>query len=213
MKSSRRPCNTWPSWETRPIWSISPAARQDLAHAIRLLRSNGIFLSDRRVVKTQRLVAAAAVLDGRAEADARDLWPLLFAVPTPAEQALARDVLRDLLDHSQSAGVPHAATEASLSPKAQAELLLARGHELFSKRPDAGTEADARAHTAWCLRLEGLGREIDATLHPAQQPDALQALRDRLGCELTEREPEVDREPNSGHASEQATEAAPSAVR
>ncbi|MCE9575569.1 MAG: AAA family ATPase, partial [Deltaproteobacteria bacterium] len=44
------------------------AIRPALAEAIRALRGAGIALSDRRVVKLQRLVAAAAALDGRAEA-------------------------------------------------------------------------------------------------------------------------------------------------
>src|SRR4051812_37927038 len=39
--------------------------RSHLAHAIRVLRKNAVVLSDRRAVKTQRLVAAAAVMAGR----------------------------------------------------------------------------------------------------------------------------------------------------
>ncbi|HTJ85319.1 MAG TPA: AAA family ATPase, partial [Polyangiaceae bacterium] len=39
--------------------------RPRLAHAVRLLRKAGIALSDRRVVKTQSLIAAAAALAGR----------------------------------------------------------------------------------------------------------------------------------------------------
>ncbi|MBC8102485.1 MAG: AAA family ATPase, partial [Cytophagales bacterium] len=68
-----------------------------LAQAIRILRQNGILLSDRRAVKAQRLLAAAAVLAGRPHPTEADLWPLLLAVPTREEQALARDCLRDLL--------------------------------------------------------------------------------------------------------------------
>ncbi len=49
------------------------AIRPALAEAIRTLRGAGITLSDRRVVKLQRLVAAAAALDGRAEATTADL--------------------------------------------------------------------------------------------------------------------------------------------
>ena len=49
--------------------------RDRLAHAIRLLRGAGIGLSDRRAVKVQRVVAAAAVLDGRDSPTEVDLWP------------------------------------------------------------------------------------------------------------------------------------------
>src|SRR5262249_57018830 len=55
--------------------------RPHLAHAIRLLRGAGIVLSDRRSVKVQRLIAAAAVLAGRAEPSEADLWPGVLGVP------------------------------------------------------------------------------------------------------------------------------------
>ncbi|MEO1172086.1 MAG: AAA family ATPase, partial [Myxococcota bacterium] len=48
------------------------AARPVLANAIRTLRSAGIALSDRRCVKLQSLVAAAAAIDGRTAADDRE---------------------------------------------------------------------------------------------------------------------------------------------
>ncbi len=56
--------------------------RPDLAQAVRLLRQANIRLSDRRIVKAQRLIAAASVLAGRMPAQRRDLWPLLYAIPT-----------------------------------------------------------------------------------------------------------------------------------
>ena len=43
------------------------------ADAIRLLRQNGIILSDRRVVKTLKLIAAAALINGRFEADRKSV--------------------------------------------------------------------------------------------------------------------------------------------
>ncbi|MFT7623635.1 MAG: MoxR-like ATPase [Myxococcota bacterium] len=63
------------------------AVQGPLAHAVRLLRKDGIALSDRRVVKAQKLTAAAAAMDGRATADERDLWPLIYAIPTAEEQS------------------------------------------------------------------------------------------------------------------------------
>src|SRR5215213_9183384 len=53
--------------------------RPHLAHAIRMLRGAGISLSDRRVVKVQRLMAAAAAMAGRDRATDADLWPLVLA--------------------------------------------------------------------------------------------------------------------------------------
>ncbi|MGO4778420.1 AAA family ATPase, partial [Lysobacter sp. 2RAB21] len=69
-------------------------ARSLLADAIRKLRGAGLSLSDRRIVKVQRLIAAATVLAGREVADEADLWPLFYVMPTREAQAAAQDVLR-----------------------------------------------------------------------------------------------------------------------
>jgi hypothetical protein len=60
---------------------------------VRRLRSAGIQLSDRRAVRSQALVAAAAALDGRRRATAADLWPLPLVVPTAEGQPVARGAL------------------------------------------------------------------------------------------------------------------------
>lgn len=72
-------------------------ARGALADAIRKLRGAGLSLSDRRIVKAQRLIAAAAVLAGRDHATEADLWPLFYVLPTREAQVAAQDVLRDSL--------------------------------------------------------------------------------------------------------------------
>jgi MoxR-like ATPase len=68
--------------------------RSSLSHALRILRSAGIALSDRRAVKAQFLIAAAALLDGRTSPAEADLWPLIFVVPTAKQQDIARESLR-----------------------------------------------------------------------------------------------------------------------
>jgi MoxR-like ATPase len=50
--------------------------RGQFEEIIRQSRSEAVDLSDRRVVKAQKLVAAAAMLSGRDRAEASDLWPL-----------------------------------------------------------------------------------------------------------------------------------------
>src|SRR5204863_9582183 len=102
------------------------AVRAELAHAIRVLRKNGIALTDRRAVKVQRLVAAAALLAGRVTPTPADLWPLVYAVPQPEAQRLARDVLREVLAASENATLAAAAAEASLGPMARATRIAAR---------------------------------------------------------------------------------------
>ena len=149
--------------------------RPILAQALRTLRQAGITLSDRRVVRTQRLVAAAATLAGRTVATGADLWPLLYAVPTRDEQNLARESLRSLLASTENATLPHAAEEASLGALARAQRLSGGIRKLLAAPPES-----LEAQAAWRLRLEGALREIDAGFVPEKLPDDLAQLRQRL---------------------------------
>ena len=145
-----------------------------LSHALREMRRHGVGLSDRRAVKMQRLVAAAAVLDGRTRATGADLWPIVFVAPTAEQQALAREALGDLLAQSQNTSLPAAAEEASLGPLARAGRIVNAGRALIESRP---TDGDGEAATAWRLRVEGIAREIDAGFAPEQRTPELAALR------------------------------------
>lgn len=153
---------------------LSPV-RPFLAHAIRLLRQAGITLTDRRAVKVQRLVAAAALLAGRETPTEADLWPLVIAVPTRDAQSLAREVLSDLLAQSQNATLRAAAEEASLGPLARAARLASEGRDLLESPPALPEEQEA-----WRLRLEGVAREIDAGFASASLPTDLADVRSRI---------------------------------
>lgn len=148
--------------------------RGALAQAIRLLRKAGVMLTDRRVVKVQRLVAAAAVLDGRASPDEADLWPLVYAVPSAAAQATAREALHDLLASSRNRLLGAASEEASQGPLARADRLLKAGRLLLD-----GGRGDLD-EAPWKLRLEGIVREIDAGFVPARLPPPLASLREEI---------------------------------
>jgi MoxR-like ATPase len=153
--------------------------RPHLAHAIRLLRGAGIQLSDRRAVKSQRLVAAAAALAGRDAATEADLWPLVLAVPTREQQALARECLRDVLVRAENAALPAAAEEASQGPRARAARIASAGREALAARPeDAGELGD------WRLKLEGIVREIDAGFSREAMPPELAEVRERIVAAL-----------------------------
>jgi MoxR-like ATPase len=146
-----------------------------LAHAIRLLRGAGVVLSDRRAVRCQRLVAAAAVLAGRSRPTDADLWPLVLAVPTREQQAIARECLHDLLGQTQSDTLPAAAEEASLGALARAARIAAAGREALEARPEG-----AEALEDWRLRLEGVVREVDAGFAPEALPPDLADVRSRI---------------------------------
>lgn len=142
---------------------VVPAA----ATAVRRLRHAGVVLSDRRVVRAQRLVAAAAVLDGRTAASAEDLWVLPLIAPSRETQALARDVLGDLIDRARNSSLVHAAEEFSRGPRARAERLALTAEKVLAGDPDR-------------LRVEATLREIDAGFTAETLPVALADTRARL---------------------------------
>jgi MoxR-like ATPase len=161
--------------------------RPQLAEAIRALRAAGIALSDRRVVKLQRLIAAAAALDGRTAASAADLWPIVYAVPSAEGQAQAREVLRPLLEASRNDTVGAAAAEASMSAPARAARLIDAARALLAAGPDGdgignGVGNDGRA--AYRLRLESVLRELDAGFAPEDRTPALVEIRSAVMAAL-----------------------------
>ncbi len=164
MAAARRECDLT---NVRPV----------IGAAIRRMRSAGISISDRRAVRSQNLVAAAAVLDGRSIATVADLWPLPLVVPTLAGQPVARDALGDLLSASQSRALPVAAEALSAGPIARARRLVAAADDL-NRDDTVGADIDRR------LRVEAVLREIDAAFAPEAMPQELSEARSRLTAVL-----------------------------
>ena len=151
--------------------------RQHIAQAIRTLRGAGITLTDRRAVRAQKLIAAAALMAGRDKPTEADLWPLIFVLPTREQQSLGRDSLRDLLSATENATLPIAAEEASLGPLARATRVAQAARQVLDARPD---NSEGEQDRAWRLQLEGIAREIDAGFTPEQMPTELIELRVRI---------------------------------
>lgn len=149
------------------------AARPALANAIRSLRQAGIPLSDRRIVKSQRLVAAAALLGGRLHATPADLWPLLYMLPTKETQESGRDTLSTSLAASGNPNMFSAVEEATLQPQSRASRLIEAARDCLTDTSEDGP-----------ARLEALLREIDANFSRDALPPELQALRLRLMAQL-----------------------------
>lgn len=148
------------------------AVRAELAACVRILRGAGIALSDRRAVKVQRLVAAAAALDGRRAASGADLWPIVYAVPQREEQDEARTLLRERLASARSGALSAAAEDASNGPEARATRITAIARALLGDLP-----TDESERRSWRLKLEGVAREIDAGFAPGALPAELSAVR------------------------------------
>jgi MoxR-like ATPase len=168
-------------------------ARSAIADAVRQLRAAGIRLSDRRIVKAQRLVAAAAVLAGRLDARPGDLWPMLYVLPTQAAQQQARDALRELFAQAEHPHLLHAVEEATLQPRSRLARLTESARACLAP-PEPGQAPDPLVAAP---RLEAVLREIDANFAPDQLPDDLAALRDQLRTRL--RVAETVSAPNTTH--------------
>ncbi len=151
-------------------------ARGALAAAVRQLRAAGLTLSDRRIVKAQRLVAAATVLAGRQRATEADLWPLFYVMPTQQSQLSAREVLRDRLAVAANPTL-HAAVElATLQPMSRVARLVDAAKSCL----DGGHDRAVQATLA-----EALLREIDANFTADALPEVLAEQRARLVATLS----------------------------
>ncbi|NWB29615.1 AAA family ATPase [Pseudomonas gingeri] len=151
--------------------------RPALANAIRRLRAAGIQLSDRRIVKSQRLIAAAALLGGRLQASEADLWPLLYALATREAQQHGREVLRDVLQLSSNRNLFSAVEEATLQPLSRASRLVETAQNCLM-RVASGQVLDP-------AESEAVLREIDANFSQDSMPPELLGLRGLLAKQLT----------------------------
>ena len=146
------------------------AVRADLAQAIRQLRKAQIALSDRRIVKAQQLIAAAAVLAGRNVATRADLWPLVYVVPSAAGQQSARETLRELLAEARHPLLQAVVETAVQQPLARIARLAETADRLLGTARGEGFRGEA----------EALLREIDANFGKASLPPELSARRAQL---------------------------------
>lgn len=123
---------------------------------VRQIRRAGIALTDRRVVKLQRAIAASALLSGREAARPADLWVLRHVWDTDTE----RETLRELVDaalrqHTQAVDDhPAARGDAPPDPEALARELEALAADATNQDPIARAQlrdrvALLRARAAW----------------------------------------------------------------
>jgi MoxR-like ATPase len=138
------------------------------------LREAGIQLSDRRIVKSQRLIAAAALLRGQRLATEADLWPLLYVLPTREIQQHGREVLQDLFAQCSNSHLFSAVEEATLQPMARLHRLLETAEDYLSRSEPPASPL-----------LEALLREIDANFNSQTIPARLHEARGRVAHLLT----------------------------
>jgi len=132
--------------------------RERIAEAVKRIRSAGVFLSDRRAVKLQGLVAASAVLCGRRAAVPADIWPLRYLWEAPEDAPLLEEIAADCAAPKGSGGDIEAGAE--IHPLAGAA------------RSPADLLARARRVEADLDRLRRDGRSLDdEILHRLQELD------------------------------------------
>ncbi|MDI1447252.1 AAA family ATPase [Polyangium sp. 6x1] len=75
---------------------------------LRDTRAEGLELSDRRIVKGLKLVAGAALVAGREQAAADDLWPIKHAWSRPSDAPILRRVVETRIAEAGGAKAPRA---------------------------------------------------------------------------------------------------------
>lgn len=148
-----------------------------IADVVRTLRHKGVPLSDRRITKLTKLVAASAILDGRMSAEKRDLWPLIYTIQSEEQQMLAQEALHiDLLDAYH--GLFDAAAYEAVGSLASLESVLIHDCETLLKTHHNGM--DAALQTQWRTNAAALLKQIDAGFSQSQRSERLNELRHLL---------------------------------
>lgn len=144
------------------------------AHVIRKVRLAGAALSDRKVVKGQKLIAAAATLRGATVAGPEDLWPITYLVQSPTQQDEVKELLRAELKHSYNPVLTNSVAKATYGPTAHAAHLAEQAAVLLEARPALATDG---LHEIWLVRLETMLTRIDAAFAGADLPQHLRVVR------------------------------------
>jgi MoxR-like ATPase len=71
--------------------------RSTYVELVHRLRHAGLAVSDRRAVKLQRLIAASALLCGRLNANATDLWIVRYIWDTEEQQEILSEIVQDFV--------------------------------------------------------------------------------------------------------------------
>lgn len=153
------------------------AVREPYAHIVRKLRIGGLALSDRRLIKGQKLIAAATLLAGRSTASPADLWPIIYLVQDRGLQTEVKDLLAAELGKGENAVLSESVKQSTYGPQALASDLVEHGQTLLSEKPALTSDA---GYEIWQVKLESLLTRIDAGFAPDDLPETLSVLRSGL---------------------------------
>lgn len=148
--------------------------REAFAHIARKLRILDISISDRKIVKAQKLVAAAALMRGSGVAGAEDLWPVTYLVQDQEQQSEVSELLDAELRESFNPVLSESVAKALYGPTAHAAHLTQQVTELLDARPALVTDP---LYEIWLVRLETMMTAIDAAFSEDNLPQHLRGLR------------------------------------
>lgn len=100
---------------------------------VQRLRRAGIPVSDRRAVKLQRLLAASAILCGRAVANRSDLWVLRYIWDSEEQQEIVAAIVQEAVDRADEAELAVAHPRAKIGNAPDAEELTRELDRLRSR--------------------------------------------------------------------------------
>lgn len=153
---------TLPVDDVRALHKALPNVRLDAVHddlvtLVQRLRRAGIAVSDRRAVKLQRLVAASALLCGRAAAERSDLWVFRHIWDTLEQREVLASQVAEVIGAIADGAAAHPAARSPQQPDAEA---LAR--ELEALEADvAKLAADEVLRARWQDRLRLLASRAE----------------------------------------------------
>ena len=155
--------------------------QEDYAHIVRKVRLLGVPLSDRKLIKGLKLIAAATVLRGSAQAGSEDLWPITYLVQSRERQAEVRELLHDELQHSRNPVLTGSVAQATYGLTAHAAVLAEQASQLLQSRPALETD---RLFEHWLVRLETMQTRIEAAFAQDAMPQHLRAVHTGIDAVL-----------------------------
>lgn len=144
------------------------AVETSYGEIIRRLRAQGVVFSERRLIKGLKLIRAAALLDGREQADGRDFWPLLHIWNGLDDIPTLREVVQPFIE---DAGGP------VRTRRRRVETIIDAFELLRSRSPDS--------ESAWVAHLGALAQlRRELLLHHPDRQDLIDRVESEIRAQL-----------------------------
>ncbi len=169
----------------RMVWGVDLAPIQSLyVDLVRRLRLAGIKISDRRAVKLQRMMAASAVLCGRQQTVASDLWVIRHIWDTDEQQEIIAALVDSTIASAGGTDQPGSHQRARQSDAPNPEVLAAELRRISACLDDASISAAEKAQFRDEVGLLASRCEWVSNAHQREYlQQQIQTLWPRLGAD------------------------------